>query len=108
MRTGSVRPSLPRSPPSSALVPPSVPPYTCDLPLTLSRILSPAETVIDFDRILVLRAGRVVECDSPLALLDKPEGVFREMVEATGNFDALRRAAGGRDAGSGGSGGREQ
>lgn len=75
---------------------------------TRALLLSPAETVIDFDRILVLRAGRVVEFDSPLALLDKPEGVFREMVEATGNLDALRRAAGGRDAGEGSSGGREQ
>ncbi|GAA5842760.1 hypothetical protein JCM9279_003979 [Rhodotorula babjevae] len=66
------------------------------------------ETVIDFDRILVLRAGRVVEFDSPLALLDKPEGAFKEMVEATGNFDALRRAAGGKDASGGSGSGSEQ
>ncbi|GAA5895640.1 hypothetical protein JCM8208_005288 [Rhodotorula glutinis] len=65
------------------------------------------ETVIDFDRILVLRAGRVVEFDTPLALLDKQDGTFREMVEATGNLDALRRAAGGKEGGGSGSG-REQ
>ncbi|BGP51975.1 hypothetical protein JCM10450v2_007935 [Rhodotorula kratochvilovae] len=60
------------------------------------------DTVIDFDRILVLRAGRIVEFDAPLVLLDRPEGegVFRDMVEATGNFDELyervKRAAGAR------------
>ncbi|GAA5868025.1 hypothetical protein JCM8547_000783 [Rhodosporidiobolus lusitaniae] len=54
------------------------------------------ESVIDFDRILVLRAGRVVEFDTPCALLDKKEGdeaVFKEMVEATGNCDELYRKA---------------
>lgn len=55
--------------------------------------LLPAETIIDFDRVLVLRAGKVVEFDAPSALLDKENGVFREMVEATGNFDELKRKA---------------
>ncbi|GAA6057830.1 hypothetical protein NBRC10513_001157 [Rhodotorula toruloides] len=51
------------------------------------------ETIIDFDRVLVLRAGKVVEFDAPSALLDKEDGVFREMVEATGDFDELKRKA---------------
>ncbi|GAA6051563.1 hypothetical protein JCM3770_003474 [Rhodotorula araucariae] len=53
------------------------------------------DTVIDFDRILVLRAGRIVEFDAPLALLDRPEGegAFRDMVEATGNFGGLYERA---------------
>ncbi|GAA5833694.1 hypothetical protein JCM11251_003207 [Rhodosporidiobolus azoricus] len=51
------------------------------------------ESVIDFDRILVLRAGRVVEFDKPVVLLDKDDGAFREMVEATGNFDELYELA---------------
>lgn len=52
-----------------------------------------ADTIIDFDRILVLRAGRVVEFDSPVALLDKPDGAFRDMVEVTGRFDELYERA---------------
>ncbi|GAA5902469.1 hypothetical protein JCM6882_002761 [Rhodosporidiobolus microsporus] len=64
------------------------------------------ESVIDFDRILVLRAGRVVEFDQPVKLLDQEDGVFREMVEATGSFDELyeqaKKAAGGGTAKKGG------
>lgn len=52
-----------------------------------------AETIIDFDRVLVLRGGKVVEFDAPAALLDKRDGAFREMVEATGNFNELKRKA---------------
>ncbi|KAJ8291463.1 ATP-dependent bile acid permease [Rhodotorula toruloides] len=51
------------------------------------------ETIIDFDRVLVLRGGKVVEFDAPAALLDKRDGAFREMVEATGNFNELKRKA---------------
>ncbi|BGP27903.1 hypothetical protein JCM10295v2_006890 [Rhodotorula toruloides] len=51
------------------------------------------DTIIDFDRVLVLRAGKVVEFDTPSALLDKEDGVFREMVQATGNFEELKRKA---------------
>ncbi|GAA6039810.1 hypothetical protein JCM8097_004230 [Rhodosporidiobolus ruineniae] len=58
------------------------------------------ETVIDFDRILVLRSGRVVEFDTPLGLLDKKDGMFREMVEATGNWEELYQKA--READQGG------
>ncbi|GAA5982978.1 hypothetical protein JCM11641_006904 [Rhodosporidiobolus odoratus] len=47
------------------------------------------ESVIDYDRILVMRAGRVVEFDTPLALLEDEDGAFRKMVEATGSFDEL-------------------
>ncbi|GEM08696.1 ATP-binding cassette transporter [Rhodotorula toruloides] len=39
-------------------------------------------TVIDYDRILVLDAGRIVELDSPDKLLVKEDGVFRRMWEA--------------------------
>ncbi len=41
-------------------------------------------SVIDLDRVLVLDQGRVVEYDSPHALLQKPNGHFRSFVEQTG------------------------
>lgn len=36
-------------------------------------------TVRDYDRILVLDAGEIVELDTPDALLEKENGVFRKM-----------------------------
>lgn len=78
--------------------------------LTLSLLArAHTETIVDFDRVVVLRAGRIVEFDTPLALLDKPEGAFRDMVEATGNFDALKKAAAvGRERGAARNGTRER
>ncbi|BGP20499.1 hypothetical protein JCM10213_007656 [Rhodosporidiobolus nylandii] len=63
------------------------------------------ESVIDYDRILVMRAGKVVEFNTPRTLLDKEDGVFREMVEATGNLDELYATA--KEAESGGKRGRK-
>ncbi|GAA5982504.1 hypothetical protein JCM10908_006676 [Rhodotorula pacifica] len=51
------------------------------------------DTIIDFDRILVLRAGRVAEFDKPVTLLDREDSAFRNMVEATGRFDELYERA---------------
>ncbi|BGP58401.1 hypothetical protein JCM8202_001904 [Rhodotorula sphaerocarpa] len=60
------------------------------------------DTIIDFDRILVLRAGRVAEFDSPENLLNRTDGAFRNMVEVTGRLDELyeRAAKAGRPEGS--------
>ncbi|GAA5987197.1 hypothetical protein JCM11641_006056 [Rhodosporidiobolus odoratus] len=41
-------------------------------------------TILDSDRILVLDAGRIVELDTPTALLAKEGGVFRDMWEKSG------------------------
>lgn len=51
------------------------------------------DTIIDFDRILVLRTGRVAEFDKPAVLLDRKDSAFRDMVEATGRFDELYERA---------------
>ena len=40
-------------------------------------------TIIDFDRVLVLDAGQIVEFDRPYALL-KQRGAFYEMCQKTG------------------------
>ena len=37
------------------------------------------KTVIDYDRILVLEEGRIVEFDTPRVLLQTPDSAFREM-----------------------------
>lgn len=49
-------------------------------------------TVIDFDRILVLRDGRVAEFGNPNALVQRPDGVFRAMVMEHGGMDEVKRS----------------
>ena len=51
------------------------------------------ESVIDFDRILVLHQGRVAEFDEPLRLLDQSDSILRNMVEATGSWDRIYKTA---------------
>ena len=50
-------------------------------------------TVIDYDRLLVLDAGRVVEFDTPYNLIEKEGGIFREMCMKSGNFAELQQTA---------------
>ncbi|KAI8586104.1 P-loop containing nucleoside triphosphate hydrolase protein [Geranomyces variabilis] len=51
------------------------------------------ETIIDYDRVLVMDSGVVVEFDEPLTLLDKPGGVFADMCKASGNITEFRDLA---------------
>eukprot|EP01127_Copromyxa_protea_P009587 TRINITY_DN2277_c0_g1_i1.p1 TRINITY_DN2277_c0_g1~~TRINITY_DN2277_c0_g1_i1.p1 ORF type:complete len:1277 (+),score=324.69 TRINITY_DN2277_c0_g1_i1:241-3831(+) len=62
---------------------------------TLLVIAHRINTIIDMDRILVLSDGKVVEFDTPRALLSNPDGVFTKMVKATGDSSAafLKRIA---------------
>lgn len=64
---------------------------------TLIVIAHRLSTIADFDRILVLGEGKVVEFDTPAALMAKDDGVFRDMVEKSGERAELERIiAGGR------------
>ncbi|KAL2439061.1 Pleiotropic ABC efflux transporter of multiple drugs YBT1 [Exophiala dermatitidis] len=58
---------------------------------TLLVIAHRLSTIADFDRILVLGEGKVVEFDTPANLLQKKDGVFREMVEMSGERAELEK-----------------
>jgi ABC-type multidrug transport system fused ATPase/permease subunit len=51
---------------------------------TLIVIAHRLSTIVDFDRILVLGEGKVLEYDSPAELMKKQNGIFRGMVEQSG------------------------
>ncbi|KAG8737214.1 hypothetical protein FRC10_008460 [Ceratobasidium sp. 414] len=50
-------------------------------------------TVIDYDRILVLDAGCVVEYDAPQKLLAKGDGAFHAMCKKSGDYEELITSA---------------
>jgi hypothetical protein len=49
--------------------------------------------VIDYDRLIVLDKGAVAEFDTPLALIRKEGGIFRQMCLQSGTFAELEEAA---------------
>ncbi|ORY48132.1 P-loop containing nucleoside triphosphate hydrolase protein, partial [Rhizoclosmatium globosum] len=56
---------------------------------TLLVIAHRLRTIIDYDRIIVLDHGKVIENGSPLELIERKDGAFRKMCEETGEFDEL-------------------
>ncbi|ELU44866.1 hypothetical protein AG1IA_01103 [Rhizoctonia solani AG-1 IA] len=44
--------------------------------------------------IMVLEAGRIIEFDSPAALLQKESGAFKSLVDESGDRDSLYAMAG--------------
>jgi ABC-type multidrug transport system fused ATPase/permease subunit len=50
-------------------------------------------TIIDYDRLVVLDHGRVVEFDTPYTLIRKENGVLRSMCLKSGSFGELEAAA---------------
>ena len=55
---------------------------------TLLCIAHRLRTIINYDRICVMDAGKIAELDTPIALYDKESGIFRSMCERSG----IRRA----------------
>ena len=51
---------------------------------TLLCIAHRLSTIIGYDRVVVMDDGRVAEHDTPLALFDRPDGIFRGMCERSG------------------------
>ncbi|KAJ3802481.1 P-loop containing nucleoside triphosphate hydrolase protein [Lentinula aff. detonsa] len=56
---------------------------------TIITIAHRLQSVMEADRIMVLDAGRIIEFDSPQALLKKMDGHFRSMVENANDRSAL-------------------
>ncbi|KAJ3252314.1 Multidrug resistance-associated protein 1 [Boothiomyces macroporosus] len=56
-----------------------------------STIMSVAHrlgTIAEFDKVIILDCGRLVEFDSPANLLDNPDSLFSQLVEASGTTNA--------------------
>ncbi|OAX78566.1 hypothetical protein ACJ72_07125 [Emergomyces africanus] len=60
---------------------------------TIITIAHRLQTIIDYDKVLVLDHGEVVEYDGPWQLINRKGGSFRAMCENSGNFDALMEGA---------------
>lgn len=56
---------------------------------TLIVIAHRLSTIADFDRILVMGDGKVLEYDEPRLLIEKEDGDFRKMVEESGEREVL-------------------
>ncbi|OAD04627.1 hypothetical protein MUCCIDRAFT_140340 [Mucor lusitanicus CBS 277.49] len=56
---------------------------------TILCIAHRLHTVIEYDRILVLDQGQILEFDSPLTLISNPDSSFYKMCRNSGEFDSL-------------------
>lgn len=63
---------------------------------TILTIAHRLRTVIDYNRVMLLEEGRIVEFDSPTVLLSDPSSKFYSLCKATGRneFAVLKRMAG--------------
>ena len=60
---------------------------------TVITIAHRLNTIADYDKIITMDRGRIVECGSPYELILK-NGLFAEMVQHTGrNADIIRKLA---------------
>ncbi|KAM5344772.1 hypothetical protein ACJ41O_010634 [Fusarium nematophilum] len=60
---------------------------------TVITIAHRLATIVDYDKVLVLDKGQVVEYAHPWELVNKEDGTFRSMCEMSGELDVLLKAA---------------
>ncbi|RFU75401.1 atp-dependent bile acid permease [Trichoderma arundinaceum] len=60
---------------------------------TVITIAHRLQTIVDYDKVLVLDKGEVVEFDHPWELINRKDGTFRSMCETSGDMDILFKAA---------------
>ncbi|KAL7945402.1 hypothetical protein V8C42DRAFT_323034 [Trichoderma barbatum] len=60
---------------------------------TVITIAHRLQTIVDYDKVLVLDKGEVVEFDHPWQLINRKDGTFRSMCETSGDMDVLFKAA---------------
>ncbi|KAI0397302.1 P-loop containing nucleoside triphosphate hydrolase protein [Xylariaceae sp. FL0594] len=64
-----------------------------ELDTTIITIAHRLATIADYDKVLVLDHGAVVEYDHPYELMKKTGGTFRSMCEMSGDLESLQKAA---------------
>ena len=60
---------------------------------TILTIAHRLQTIIDYDKVLVLDKGKVIEYDAPWELISREGGIFRGMCEMSGELEALTEGA---------------
>ncbi|RAK80912.1 putative ABC bile acid transporter [Aspergillus fijiensis CBS 313.89] len=60
---------------------------------TIITIAHRLQTIIDYDKVLVLDHGQVIEFEHPWTLINREDGLFRSMCENSGNMDGLLEGA---------------
>ncbi|TKY89993.1 hypothetical protein EX895_001291 [Sporisorium graminicola] len=60
---------------------------------TIITIAHRIKTIADYDKIVVLGKGKVVECGTPLSLMEDERSVFHSMCEQSGEMGELLRIA---------------
>jgi len=64
-----------------------------EIDYTTVTIAHRLETIIDYDKVLVLDKGEIVEFGDPFDLISKADGVFHGMCEMSGNLEGLEYEA---------------
>ncbi|KAI4254065.1 MAG: hypothetical protein LQ352_003311 [Teloschistes flavicans] len=60
---------------------------------TIITIAHRLQTIIDYDKVLVLDKGKVMEYDAPWKLMEREDGIFRGMCEMSGDVEILQEEA---------------
>ncbi|KAL8693154.1 MAG: hypothetical protein Q9218_001974 [Villophora microphyllina] len=60
---------------------------------TIITIAHRLQTIVDYDKVLVLEKGKVMEYDAPWELIEREGGIFKGMCEMSGDLEILTEEA---------------